>query len=621
MAKLTLSPIASAYQSTTQLNDNFDAIEAAIENTLSRDGSTPNTMEADLDMNGFTIINLKEPTASNEVARLQDVQNAIAGGAANLITFTPHSIIESANLQAAIEELADASLLSTDTIATLRTLVPTDYSTIYVKGYFNPGDGGGGPLRVWDAASTATDDGGAVIKPTAIDAADPGRWVWEYEGPINVAWFGAVGTADDAPAINAAIAYAKTLLNNAERSADGNGIEVMLDRDHIIQSPINLTGLRSSFAFVFNGNGATIHAKTTAKQAIDALGSKRIIFQNFTVWADLADNVYWGLTLGRKTTGETADDHRLYNVTFQGYYTKACMYNVASEQVTYHSCFFMNDYDSGSNAYCIVMDSYNSFGVTSDYATLTGLTADTSSSFNANQFYGCRFYRRSFDGNDSITYAIYMDQNCQKHHYQSCYLVAGRTAAIKIAYRDSATGGWDDLNGFYFDSHIEKYGGASALLYSVQFISDTGTKDAIAHDFVFKDNNPHSTASIFNVTNLNSMKMVNCDISIIRTSTGTPVLCLPQADISYIGRIAIPATMGTQTFNGAMGDIQLTLRNGTHALVNTTLTAATVPIRIYDEENLWVANKPDYPVTADLASIITGTVYVDTTASNVLKVK
>lgn len=57
MAKLTLNSIGSRYGSIDALNDNFDAIEAAFENTLSRDGDTPNFMQTPLDMNGYGIIN------------------------------------------------------------------------------------------------------------------------------------------------------------------------------------------------------------------------------------------------------------------------------------------------------------------------------------------------------------------------------------------------------------------------------------------------------------------------------------------------------------------------------------------------------------------------------------
>jgi hypothetical protein len=39
------------------LNANFEALRNALLNTVSRDGSTPNVMEADFDMNGNDILN------------------------------------------------------------------------------------------------------------------------------------------------------------------------------------------------------------------------------------------------------------------------------------------------------------------------------------------------------------------------------------------------------------------------------------------------------------------------------------------------------------------------------------------------------------------------------------
>ena len=58
MAKLTLNTIGSRYGSIDALNDNSDLVEAALENTLSRDGTGPNNMESDLDMDSHRIINL-----------------------------------------------------------------------------------------------------------------------------------------------------------------------------------------------------------------------------------------------------------------------------------------------------------------------------------------------------------------------------------------------------------------------------------------------------------------------------------------------------------------------------------------------------------------------------------
>lgn len=63
MPKLTLNPIGNISGSESAailaLNNNFDRIEEAIENTVSRDGSLPNQMEADLDLNGNDLLGVE----------------------------------------------------------------------------------------------------------------------------------------------------------------------------------------------------------------------------------------------------------------------------------------------------------------------------------------------------------------------------------------------------------------------------------------------------------------------------------------------------------------------------------------------------------------------------------
>lgn len=63
MAKLTLFDLSSGSFTVDLLNANFAAIETALENTLSRDGTAPNMMNASLDMNSNRILNL--PTAAS----------------------------------------------------------------------------------------------------------------------------------------------------------------------------------------------------------------------------------------------------------------------------------------------------------------------------------------------------------------------------------------------------------------------------------------------------------------------------------------------------------------------------------------------------------------------------
>ena len=62
MAKLTLPRIQAGMGSVDMLNAWADLIEEALNNTVSRDGATPNQMEADLDLNGRTLLNTGEST-------------------------------------------------------------------------------------------------------------------------------------------------------------------------------------------------------------------------------------------------------------------------------------------------------------------------------------------------------------------------------------------------------------------------------------------------------------------------------------------------------------------------------------------------------------------------------
>lgn len=79
MSKLILTRINSGYASNTALDTNSELIEDAFDNTLSRDGTSPNEMQADFDMNGHEILNVAVPSASTSAARLVDLQNMEAG--------------------------------------------------------------------------------------------------------------------------------------------------------------------------------------------------------------------------------------------------------------------------------------------------------------------------------------------------------------------------------------------------------------------------------------------------------------------------------------------------------------------------------------------------------------
>jgi hypothetical protein len=76
MSKVNLSDIGSGFNLETRINENNAIIEEAFDNTLSRNGASPNGMLSNLDMNSQRIMNLSSPQSANDAARYQDVLNS-----------------------------------------------------------------------------------------------------------------------------------------------------------------------------------------------------------------------------------------------------------------------------------------------------------------------------------------------------------------------------------------------------------------------------------------------------------------------------------------------------------------------------------------------------------------
>ena len=80
MPKLTLSDLTSLTSNeanaVSTINANMALIETAMENTLSRDGTSPNTMSADLDLNGNDLLN-----SSSDLSTVSGLGSAATAGA------------------------------------------------------------------------------------------------------------------------------------------------------------------------------------------------------------------------------------------------------------------------------------------------------------------------------------------------------------------------------------------------------------------------------------------------------------------------------------------------------------------------------------------------------------
>lgn len=159
MSKVPLTHLVNLQNETTAvnlINNNMDTIENGFENTLSRDGTQPNSMNASLDMNSNRILNLPSPVSPTEPVRLGDVN-------VNDITVT------------------SSRSFPTRSVAIAST-IPINVSTIETLGYSLPGDNGGASYkRISDPSS---------LSPAYFQTVD-GQWWGLSTTECNVEMFGA----------------------------------------------------------------------------------------------------------------------------------------------------------------------------------------------------------------------------------------------------------------------------------------------------------------------------------------------------------------------------------------------------------------------------------------------
>lgn len=148
MAKLTLKDPGSSFRSTQQIRDNNSLIEEAIENTLSRDGSAPNQMEADLDLNSNRIINVADPEESSDAVNKGWVEDFIVD-----ITAPDAGVISVAGLDGIVSGSALLSALGVSAGAdvTATAIGSVTLSALSDVSDTSPSDG---QLLSWDAGNS-----------------------------------------------------------------------------------------------------------------------------------------------------------------------------------------------------------------------------------------------------------------------------------------------------------------------------------------------------------------------------------------------------------------------------------------------------------------------------------
>jgi hypothetical protein len=203
--KLNLSNITSGYGAVAALNANFDAIEQAVENTLSRDGTTPNEMEANLDMNGNNILNADtintaslvingtpvQPSTGVTVASAFQSHSFVATAAQtsfSVAPFTPYSASVVVEVNGIVLPPADVSVSGTNVVIPACTVG----DEVVIRRFTDA------PSPFPNADDISFNQSGTV-QTRSVQS--------KLRDTVSVKDFGAVGdgVANDAPAIQAAI--------------------------------------------------------------------------------------------------------------------------------------------------------------------------------------------------------------------------------------------------------------------------------------------------------------------------------------------------------------------------------------------------------------------------------
>jgi hypothetical protein len=137
-----------------------------------------------------------------------------------------------------LNQLNSIVTFKTDTIATLRNLTNTP-NTVYVTGYHTANDNAfGSHFFKWNPTSIVPDNSGTII---AVNGIPTGRYELQYDGALNVKWFGVVGdgVTDDTNSFQNAVNFA---IANDIAIEDKQGLTIRLTSTIVANRGFTLIG-------------------------------------------------------------------------------------------------------------------------------------------------------------------------------------------------------------------------------------------------------------------------------------------------------------------------------------------------------------------------------------------
>ena len=278
----TVSTITTGHASITALNNNFTALRDGFDNTLSRDGSTPNTMSADIDLNGNDITNVNSITNSSGTDVVAAAAASATAAAASQ-TAAAASATAAASSQTAAASSQTAAASSATAAASSATSAASTYDTfddrfLGAKSSNPSVDNDGDALATGALYFNTTDDNMRVWNGSA----------WQAVGPTTTEQTNINTVAGIAANVTTVAGIDSAVTTTAQSVAILNSLNAMFTAAENIAVTVVNDGGTNKFAF----NGVTAPAITLVK--------------GFTYTFDVSDSSVSGHPLAFKDSGGSA---------------------------------------------------------------------------------------------------------------------------------------------------------------------------------------------------------------------------------------------------------------------------------------------------------------------------
>lgn len=271
--KLVLATVSEAQANSSlmaAINSNSSAIVTAMDNTLSRDGTTPNQMLANLDMNSFAILNLPTPVSETSPVRLSDLEAAASATTLTNVTGTGKVVLQTSPALLGVP---------TSTTAAGGTNTTQIATTAFVQGLLASPTLTGTPTAPTATLGTNT----TQLATTAFVLANAGGGGGSTSSPMVSV------LAQDATIDSTGVADVHIKLQNA--------INTITTNNFIVYIPNGTYNLGSSSITVPTGARVVCHNSATLKRTADPTYSDytacMVIMSNYSRWSGgILNNAY-----------------------------------------------------------------------------------------------------------------------------------------------------------------------------------------------------------------------------------------------------------------------------------------------------------------------------------------